>query len=127
MENQCIIFTASKRDCKAFYRIFSRFFSCTYVYADLPERKKHIEDFREKKYRFIFTTTVLERGITIKNVSVIIMNFANVFDQSNLIQMLGRVGRGTDCVVGDAYVISNRFDPNIRETLKYLKKANSYL
>ena len=127
MENQCIIFTVSKRDCKAFYRIFYRFFSCTYVYADLPERKKHIEDFREKKYRFIFATTVLERGITIKNVSVIIMNFANVFDQSNLIQMLGRVGRGTDCVAGDAYVISNRFDPNIRETLKYLKKANSYL
>ena len=68
-----------------------------------------------------------ERGITIKNVSVIIMNFANTFDQSNLIQMLGRVGRGTDSVAGDAYVISDHLDHDIRETLKYLKKANSYL
>lgn len=127
MDNQCIIFTTSKHDCEVFYKIFSRFFSCTYVYADLPERKQHIEDFREKKYRFIFATTVLERGITIKNISVIILNFASIFNQSNLIQMLGRVGRGTDSVTGDAYVISDHLDPNIRETLKYLKKANTYL
>ena len=127
IQGQCIVFVTSKKDCEVFYRIFSCFFSCTYVYADLPERKRHIEDFRDGRYRFIFATTVLERGITIKNVSVIILNFARIFDQSNLIQMLGRVGRGTDSLTGDAYVISDHLDPNIRETLKYLKKANSFL
>ena len=127
MKGQCIIFTTSKNDCERFYRIFSVFFSCTYVYADLPERKRNIEAFRDKKFQYIFATTVLERGITIRNVSVIILNFARIFDQSNLVQMLGRVGRGTGSVFGEAYVISDHFDSSIQKTLSYLKKANSYL
>ena len=29
IDGQCIVFTTSKKDCEVFYRIFSRFFSCT--------------------------------------------------------------------------------------------------
>ena len=95
MANQCIIFVSSKNSCKRLYKIFSHFISCTYVYADLKERKENIMAFKNKKYKFIFATTVLERGITIKDVNVIILNFDSTFDEANIIQMLGRVGRNT--------------------------------
>ena len=126
MANQGIIFVTSRKECLWYYRIFSHFYSCTYVYSDLDKRKQNIEDFRKGVYRFIFTTTVLERGITIKNVDVVIMNSKKIFDSSNLVQMLGRVGRGLDSK-GHSYIISDRRYKVIDDTITYLRKANSYL
>jgi competence protein ComFA len=126
MANQGIIFVTSRKECLWYYRIFSHFYSCTYVYSDLDKRKQNIEDFRKGVYRFIFTTTVLERGITIKNVDVVIMNSKKIFDSSNLVQMLGRVGRGLDSK-GHSYIISDRHYKVIDDTITYLRKANSYL
>lgn len=127
MANQCIIFISSKSMCKILYKIFSHLFSCTYVYADLDDRNKNIKDFKDKKYKFIFATTVLERGITIKDVNVIILSFDSTFDEANYIQMLGRVGRSILNPYGDAYIITNHYDRNIKNTIKYLRLANSYL
>jgi len=127
ISGQCIIFVTNKKNCRMYYRIFSMFYPCTYVYSDLEERDRNIQSFRDKKHRFIFSTTVLERGITIKDVNVIILNDSFLFDQSNLIQMLGRVRRGTDSTMGDAYIISDHHDPAIRQTLEYLRIANQHL
>lgn len=127
MDNQCIIFVPSKTLCKYLYLIFNKLISCTYVYSDLKERKDNITDFKNKKYQFIFATTVLERGITIKDVNVIILLLGNMFDEANIIQMLGRVGRSVDNPYGKAYILSNHFDENIKSTMKYLKEANSHL
>ena len=124
--NQAIIFVSSRKDCLFYYRIFSRFYSCTYVYSDLENRKQNIEAFRSGQYRFIFSTTVLERGITIRNIDVVIMNSRKIFDAANLVQMLGRVGRGLDSK-GNSYIISDHHSPSIDETVKYIRKANSYL
>ena len=126
MTKQCIIFVPSKKMCKTLYTIFSRIISCTYVYSDLDNRNKNIIDFKNKKYKYIFATTVLERGITIKGVNVVILNYDNVFDQSNLIQMLGRVGRDINNPTGDAYIFSN-YNKNVSSTIAYLKEANSYI
>lgn len=127
MANQCIIFVSNKKMCKLLYMIYSHLFSCTYVYADLEDRNKNILDFKNKKYKFIFATTVLERGITINDVNVVILNFDKTFDEANYIQMLGRVGRGIKNPYGKAYILSNSFDKSIKKTVEYLKLANSYL
>lgn len=127
MANQCIIFVSTKKMCKVLYKIFSHLYSCTYVYSDLENRNENIIDFKNKKYKYIFATTVLERGITIKDVNVIILNFDSTFDSSNLIQMLGRVGRSVTNPYGQAYILSNHYDRNIISTVKYIKEANSYL
>ena len=126
--NQCIIFVYRKKECAFLYRLFSHFFSCTYVYSDLDKREENIRAFRDKKYAFIFSTTVLERGITIKDIDVIIVdNARNCFDEGNLIQMLGRVGRNIDNPFGKAYILSNHHDRNIDSCIKRLEEANSYL
>ena len=125
MENQCIIFVSSRRKCKDLYTFYKRFFSCTYVYSDLKERNKNIMDFKNKKYKFIFATTVLERGITIKDVNVIILVDRNgAFDCSNLVQMTGRVGRNYKNPYGKAYILSSLRDKEINKCIKEIKDAN---
>ena len=127
MANQCIIFVSSKSMCKFLYKIYSHLFSCTYVYAQLEDRNKNIIDFKNKKYQFIFATTVLERGITIPDVNVVILHFGKVFDEANLVQMLGRVGRNINNPYGKAYILTDQFDKKIKLIINYLKEANSYL
>ena len=109
------------------YRIFAHFFTCTYVYADLEERNKNVLFFRNGEKKFCFSTTVLERGITIKGISVIIYDYGNIFDQSNLIQMLGRVNRGIGDNEGKTFLFTDRYSRKLAQTMKYLKEANSYL
>lgn len=127
MKNQCIIFVSSKKICKMLYILFSKLYSCTYVYADLDSRSDNIRYFKNKKYKYIFATTVLERGITIKDVNVIILNSNKTFDEANIIQMLGRVARSIDNPSGEAYILSNHFSKSINNSLDYLNKCNSYL
>lgn len=127
MTNQCIIFVSNISLCKKLYKIFSKIFSCTYVYADLNERNININDFKNKKYKYIFATSVLERGITIKDVNVIILNFDDIFDEANIIQMLGRVGRSIENPYGQAYILSNRFDKKINSTIRYIEYVNSFV
>lgn len=125
--NQCIIFVNSKKECELYYKIFSHLFACSYVYSDLDKRKENIMDFKNKKYKYIFATSVLERGITIKDVDVCILNFNMGFDKASLIQMLGRVGRNINNPYGNAYIVTDHIDRNIFDTIKYLNEANAYL
>ena len=127
VNKQCIIFVSSKKMCKLLYKLFRHLYSCTYVYADLDCRSENINAFRNKQYQFIFATSVLERGITIKDVSVIIYTRDSTFDEANIIQMLGRVGRNINNPYGEAYILSNHFDKNIKAAITYLKHCNSYL
>ena len=125
--NRCIIFTQTRHECCRLYRICSPFFSCTYVYSDLNERRENIEAFRKGEYRFIFATTVLERGITIPGIDVIILDKDGRFDKSAIIQMLGRVGRKIDDDKGKSMIIAPYADKNVKDAIASLKKANSCL
>ena len=125
MKNQCIIFVSSKQLCLLLYRLFKKLINCTYVYSDLEDRDKNIMDFKDKKYQFIFATTVLERGITIKDVFVFVLIFnKQVFDKSSLVQMLGRVGRNFNNPYGEAYIFSSVYDKEITLAIDDIKEAN---
>ena len=127
ISNQCIIFISNRKDCEYLYRIYRKLFSCTYVYSDLDERDENIKSFRDKKFQFIFSTTVLERGITINDVSIIILDYLKIFDEANFVQMLGRIGRGINSKYGEGFILTDSYDYRIRNTLRYIGKANSYL
>lgn len=125
MQQQCIVFVSSKRLCTYFYYLFKNLVNCTYVYSDLDKRDENIKAFRNKKCQFIFSTTVLERGITIKDVNVIIVSFnQNVFDEGSLVQMLGRVGRNFNNPYGEAYILSNHKDIEIKKAINNLRENN---
>ena len=125
MTNQCIIFVSSRKVCKTLFKIYKHLFKCTYVYSDLDKRNENITKFKNKEYKFIFSTTVLERGITIKDVNVIVFyDRKNAFDKSSMIQMVGRVGRNFNNPFGKAYILTSAFNKDIKECISEIKEAN---
>ena len=59
--------------------------------------KSIIKDFIRKNIQILVSTTILERGVTFKDISVIVLEAdSKVFNESSLIQIAGRVGRLDD-------------------------------
>ena len=122
---QWIVFVSNKRKCEKLNKFFSKVINCTYVYSDLDCRRKNINDFKTKKKQIIFSTTVLERGITIKDVNVCVLyDRKNAFSKESLIQMCGRVGRSIDNPYGELYIITSSIDLNIINCIKEIKGSN---
>ena len=72
------------------------------VHSEDPDRKEKVLQLRNEQRKGLLTTTILERGITIKNVQVAVVGADNpVFTSSALIQISGRVGRNVQYPTGD--------------------------
>ena len=72
------------------------------VHAEDPDRKEKVLRLRNEQLKGLLTTTILERGITIKNVQVAVVGAeSKIFTASALIQISGRVGRNRDFPAGD--------------------------
>lgn len=62
-----------------------------------PDRLAKVQQFREQQVQAILTTTILERGVTFKNITVIVLEAqAKEFSKTSLIQIAGRAGRAKD-------------------------------
>lgn len=72
------------------------------VHAEDADRKEKVVELRNEQKKGLLTTTILERGITIKNVQVAVVGAESpIFTASALIQISGRVGRNKDFPNGD--------------------------
>lgn len=72
------------------------------VHAEDPNRKEKVLHLRNEKLKGLLTTTILERGITIKNVQVAVIGAeSKIFTSSALIQISGRVGRNAHYPAGE--------------------------
>ncbi|MEG0472388.1 MAG: helicase-related protein [Solibacillus sp.] len=72
------------------------------VHAEDADRKEKVLQLRNEQRKGLLTTTILERGITIKNVQVAVVGAESpIFTASALIQISGRVGRNKDFPDGD--------------------------
>lgn len=89
------------------------------------EKEEVMMLFLAKKYDVLISTTVIEVGIDIPSANIILINDAHRFGLSQLHQLRGRVGRGTEqayciLVTKDDYVPANiQFDIDI----EYLSSA----
>lgn len=81
----------------------------TYAHGQMEKNKiqRTIEDFIDKKYDCLVSTTIIENGIDIPNANTIIIIDADKFGLSQLYQMRGRVGRGTN--IGYAYLMYDKY------------------
>ncbi|WP_246366902.1 DEAD/DEAH box helicase [Paraliobacillus salinarum] len=76
------------------------------VHADDSEREEKIQQFRNKQLFILFSTTILERGVTFPSVDVVVLDAGHdVFDQAALVQIAGRAGRSADDPTGDVIFI----------------------
>ncbi len=100
----------------------------TFVHSKCKDRAKKIKDFKEGKYDYMVTTAVLERGVTFKDLQVIIYDADNeIYNAQTLIQISGRVGRKIDAPEGEVIFLVNKETADIRETIRTIQDKNRHL
>ena len=127
-KKQCLIYVPTKYDAERLFKIFRCIFkSIDYVHSNRKKRNDIINLFKKNKLNFLITTSILERGITIKNVQVIVYNASHkIYDSATLIQIAGRVGRKQDFPDGDVYFIAKKPTIFIKEAVDKIREANEY-
>ncbi len=106
--------------------ILSKKLSIPFVHASLPSKNVLVEQFKQKKFLFLLTTSILERGITIDDVQVIIYQTQHpLFDLKTLIQICGRVGRKKAHPDGKIIFICTQKTLAIKTCLKTLQSKNN--
>ncbi|WP_062514286.1 DNA/RNA helicase [Halobacillus sp. KGW1] len=102
---QLLLFLPSIKKAEEVARMLKQLGYCvTAVHADDPDRAAKVDAFREKNYRMLVTTTILERGVTFPSVDVYVIDAGHaVFDEPALVQIAGRAGRSPEDPDGDVY------------------------
>ena len=102
--------------------------SINVVHSKKEDRNNIIKDFKLGKYKALITTSILERGVTVKDLQVIVL-FADhpLFNKSTLIQISGRVGRKIDAPGGEVIFVYEELNNSIEECIKEIVSANRNL
>ena len=90
---------------------------------DKDQKNKVLNNFLEKKIDILVSTTIIEVGIDFPNANVIVIENSNRFGLSQLHQLRGRVGRGTQqgtCIL----LYKENLNANAKKRIKILKSSN---
>ena len=123
------IFAPTIELCEKYYRYISLFIKGgNYVHSQRVNRKEIIESFRKNRYAFLVTTSVLERGVTVRNLQVIIMQTDHkIYQKGTLIQIAGRVGRKADAPTGEVIYLANKITKDMYQSIDDIRKSNEAL
>ncbi|MFA5282996.1 MAG: DEAD/DEAH box helicase [Bacilli bacterium] len=124
-----IIFVPTIEKSISVFRIVSRFISGgNYVNSKVKNSSHIINEFKANKYSYLVSTSILERGITIKSLQVIVVDADDaIFDEYSLIQIAGRVGRSKDETYGEVIFLANKENDAMRNALATIKECNEHL
>lgn len=124
----CLIFCPTIEEAERLFSLLKIFLpNIRCVHSKKVDREYIIKDFKEGKYLFLVTTSVLERGITIKNLQVIVYNSSHsIYNTETLIQISGRVGRKTDAYTGEVLFFAKKPTPFMKEAVDKINEANDY-
>ncbi len=99
----------------------------TFVHAQDPEREQKITDLRAGRYQWIVTTTILERGVTIPDSHVIVIDAQHqVFTKSTLVQIAGRVGRTVEYPTGTVIFLSRYVSKQVVLAMEEIRALNQW-
>jgi competence protein ComFA len=99
-----------------------------YVSSKKADRDGTIQRFKEGKTRFLITTAVMERGITVKGLQVIVYHADDaIYDAAALIQIAGRAGRKADAPDGDVLFLGEKKTCAMEEAENEIRYCNTFL
>lgn len=126
MHKKCIIFVPRINDVDDLTRYLMRHHICAKGVSSTHENNQQaILQLKQNKLDVVVSTTILERGVTIEDVQVIVLNGEhNLFDSRTLIQIAGRVGRKPDHPTGHIYILTAVKTEGIDSCIKRIKALN---
>lgn len=99
-----------------------------YVSSKREGREKIISMFKKGKYRFLVTTAVLERGVTVKNIQIIVFSSdSKIYDSPSLIQIAGRAGRKIDAPRGEVIFVGKKITEAMENAKSEIERCNRFL
>lgn len=127
-QRQWLIFLPTISQVNAFTKIFSYIIPCKGITSKTTNSEEILEQFKNKQFSVLFTSTILERGITIKGVDVMVLESNHpVFDEASLIQIVGRVGRDPNNPTGYAYLLASNSSHAMKRCVNAIRKMNESL
>ncbi len=98
-----------------------------FSHAGDRDREQKRRDFKAGKFRLFLTTTIMERGITVKRAHVLVLeaDFEPVFDEGTLIQMAGRAGRSAEFPDGEVVFVGGRINQAMRRARQKIRYLNT--
>lgn len=128
-KKQAFIFVPTIDESKKIALLLKPFFKHgTYVNSKRDDNNQIIDDMRNGKYQYLVTTAVLERGVTIKNLQVIVFRAdSDIYDTASLIQIAGRAGRRKEAPEGEVIFFAKRNNEQIQGAIDDINSNNKIL
>lgn len=126
LKKQVFVFTPTIKLCEDVFKFVYEFVKYgNFVHSKKIDREEVISDFKKKRYDYLITTSVLERGVTVKDLQVVVF-FADhqLYSSAMLIQISGRVGRKIDAPEGDVIFLANKENDEIKKCISQIKLSN---
>lgn len=95
------------------------------VFAQDTNRVDNVLKMRQESIQFLLTTTILERGVTFRDIDVIVLGADYHFSKAALVQIAGRVGRHKDFPKGNVYFWHNGQNQAIKQAVTWIKRMNT--
>ena len=123
------VFAPTISRCEQIYKIIKILVkNGTFVHSKCSDRTLKIAKFKKGEYDYLVTTAVLERGVTFKNLQVIIYDAdSEIYSSQTLIQIAGRVGRKIDAPEGEVIFLVNKSTSEIKEAISTIQSKNRNL
>ncbi len=120
-----IIFVPTIQSAQRIYTVFQFLMDCYVCTSKTENRDEVIDMFRKEENGIMFSTTVLERGVTFPHTDVCVFQAEHsVFDEASLIQMAGRAGRDFNDPTGDVLFLCEEKSNIVDRCIRSIEEAN---
>ena len=125
----CFVFTPTIAICEELFTIIRWFVPHgNRVHSKVKERSEIIDQFKNGKIHYLVTTSVLERGVTFRNLQVIVYDSDHaLYDSAALVQISGRVGRKSDAREGEVIFLANCVTDSMEKAREEIRFANLHV
>ena len=126
----CFVFAPTIILCESLYeKVSLAVKNGSYVHSERPDKENVIDDVKTGKLDLLITTSVVERGVTIKNLQVLVFHADNrsIYDSSTLIQISGRVGRKMDSPDGEVVFFAQKQTEEMTDAIRKIEHYNTFL